>query len=252
MRTPARLAGLLIILLTCGWFSRASLAAGPSVPSASEVSPNRELVETEIKELLTAVLQREHVQDKGELELRFTRPWKTVSVPDEPITLKVLELPTSGVTPNFIVRFELSTASRLIGTYQVPVAAQVWREIWVARSPLTRGESLGSCDRTRERRDVLALRETLVSDIADPAQWRLAENLAAGAPLYESSVKLRALVHRGQVALAMVRNETMTVSLKVEVLEDGALGQQVRVRNIQSRREFRGKVEDETTILVDL
>lgn len=252
MRTFVRIAGLVIVFLTCEAFGQGSAAAGPSVADSAVASRTRDLGETEIKETLTGVLQREHVQDRGELELHFTRPWKTVSVPDEPITLKVLELPISGVTPNFIVRFELLTPSGVIGTYQMPVSAQVWREIWVARSPLARGESLATCDRAKERRDVLPLREALLNEVADPTQWRLAENLPAGAPLYETSVKLRALVHRGQVALAMVRSETMTVTLKVEVLEDGALGQQVRVRNIQSRREFRGKVEDETTILVDL
>ena len=42
----------------------------------------------------------------------------------------------------------------------------------------------------------------------------------------------------------------MTISLKVEVLEEGAVGQSVRVRNPVSKREFRGKVQNEQTILV--
>jgi flagella basal body P-ring formation protein FlgA len=44
----------------------------------------------------------------------------------------------------------------------------------------------------------------------------------------------------------------MEISLKVEILEDGAKGQQVRVRNPQSKREFRGKVENENTITIGM
>jgi flagella basal body P-ring formation protein FlgA len=62
----------------------------------------------------------------------------------------------------------------------------------------------------------------------------------------------RTLVHRGQIAQAVARDGTMEISLKVEVLEDGSLGQQVRVRNLLSKREFRGKVEDEGTVSVSL
>jgi flagella basal body P-ring formation protein FlgA len=44
----------------------------------------------------------------------------------------------------------------------------------------------------------------------------------------------------------------MVISLKVEVLEEGVPGQMIRVRNYQSHRELRGKVEDEHTISIPL
>ena len=236
--------------LTGGGLGLLPLAPEPSAPPPAPVA--RVMTESDLKELLTTVLQRDHVQDKGQLELRFTRPWPAVNVSDEPVALKILELPTAGVSPNFIVRFELHTPGRLLGTWQMPVAAQVWREIWVARSPLKRGELLAGCDRSKERRDVLALRDAPLADDADEAQFALAENISAGAPLYQRSVRLRTLVRRGQVAEAVVIDRELAVTLKVEVLEDGAFGQQVRVRNLQSKREFRGKVQDEKTILVNL
>jgi flagella basal body P-ring formation protein FlgA len=44
----------------------------------------------------------------------------------------------------------------------------------------------------------------------------------------------------------------LVISLKVEPLEDGVLGQTVRVRNPINRRELNGKVENEQTILITL
>jgi flagella basal body P-ring formation protein FlgA len=133
----------------------------------------------------------------------------------------------------------------------MPVQAKVFRDVWVAHRALTRGESLTAADCARERRDVLALRQACWDGLAeDAAQLELATNVPAGAPLYVSAVKPRTLIRRGQVVAALAQNGALLVSLKVEALEDGAQGQTVRVRNPRSKNEFRGKVQNEQTIVV--
>ena len=80
----------------------------------------------------------------------------------------------------------------------------------------------------------------------------LAENIMPGLPLTSRSVRLRAIVHRGKLADAVINDGTLTLSVKVEVLEDGLPGQTIRVRNLKSKKEFRGKVHNEETIHVTL
>ena len=213
---------------------------------------SRSLLEAELKEQVTALLQREQVRDKGELELRLTRPWTPVLIPDEVYTLKILDLPTTGVSPNFILRFELDTARETIGAWQMSLQARVYREVWVARSALQRGTPFPEAEVAKERRDVLGWREPLLPMTAPDATAEIAEGVAAGAPLYARSVRLRPMVLRGQVVEALVNDGAISISLKVEALENGSAGQWVRVRNLQSKREFRGKVQNEQTILVQL
>lgn len=207
--------------------------------------------ESEIKEQLTTLLQNDYVKDKGELELRFLRIWNPVLLPDEPLTVKILSLPTAGVTPNCIIRFELSTKREILGSWQAPVAAKIWREVWVAKSPLRREQLLSEADVTRERRDVLAIRESILA-VQPEGNLEIAENIPAGTPLYQRSVRQRPVVFRGQLVEAQVQDGAMTISLKVEVMENGAPGQSVRLRNPQSRREFRGKVQPDQTVSVNL
>ncbi len=57
----------------------------------------RQFSDSDMTELLTATLQRESVRDRGELELHLVKPWATVPVPDEPLTLKYSDLPPSNV-----------------------------------------------------------------------------------------------------------------------------------------------------------
>jgi flagella basal body P-ring formation protein FlgA len=212
----------------------------------------RSLDEMELKERLTVMLQEDYARDMGELELRTTRPWIPVQIPDEDVALRILDLPSTGISPYFIVRFEVRTDQESIGTFQVPLQAKVWKDIWVTRSIVRRGMIFTEADVARERRDVLSLREAPLSLAAADDGLEIAENLVAGSPLYERSVRLRPVMRRGQVIEAKLHEGIMMISLKVELLEDGAPGQIVRVRNMNSKREFRGKVINESSIVVAL
>ncbi|MDW8345199.1 MAG: flagellar basal body P-ring formation chaperone FlgA [Verrucomicrobiae bacterium] len=241
----------LVVVLSAMWIS--SRGAGASTPADPPERSATVLDEVALRVLLTEVLQRDHVGDRGELELTLMRHWPPLTITnDAPIELRVLELPTLGVTAHFIVRFELRAGDQSLGVWQMPVTARIWREVWVARRPLRRGELLTETDRAVERRDVLALPAPWPVSAPDESNWELAENLPAGAPLLSRHLRPRTLVRRGQLVEAVVRQGALAVSLKVEALEDGAAGQVIRVRNQQSRREFRGMVENETTVRVSL
>ncbi|MGD1019060.1 MAG: flagellar basal body P-ring formation chaperone FlgA [Verrucomicrobiia bacterium] len=209
------------------------------------------LDEAALKTMLTATLQRDYVRDLGELDLTLGRTWTPLAVPPETVTLRVTEVPTVGVTHDFIARFELMANDRRLGSWQMPLTAHVWRDVWVARSALRRGELFADSDCARERRDVLVCREAYLGGV-DPSALEISENVSCGAVILDRHVRPRTVVRRGQLAEAVVRDGAMAISLKVEVLEDGAVGQQVRVRNPQSNREFRGKVENEGAISVSM
>ncbi len=208
--------------------------------------------ETDLRELLTVTLQQEFVKEKGDLELRLSRPWATVFVPDETLILKVIDLPASGVGPNFIVRFELVAGPDRVGPWQVITQARVMKDILVARTLLKRGQPLAGSDFTAERRDVLSLREPLDESVLRDPSLELVEGVQAGQPLLARSVRMRPVVQRGQMVDGLVREGSLNISLKVEVLADGLPGQTVRVRNPKTKREFYAKVQDEQTVVINL
>jgi flagella basal body P-ring formation protein FlgA len=216
------------------------------------VRRSRALDETEMRQMLTTTLQTEQVRERGELELRFVRPWGPVAVPDEPLTLRVLDLPNTGISGNFIVRCELKAGEEIVGNWQINVNAKIWREVWVARSALLRGQPLPNADVGQEKRDLLTFKEGLTSLPVDVNSYDVAENLTGGSILTARSIKQRPIIRRGKTLDALVQDGTLQILVKVEALEDGLPGQTVRVRNLKSRREFRGKVQNEETVAVNL
>lgn len=206
--------------------------------------------ETTLKELLTQTLQNDIVKDRGELELRMTRPWTAVAVPDEPLSVRVLELPVMGVTSSFICRFEVLAGAESAGVFQQSFQARIWRDVYVAGSSLIRGTLLRDADITMERRDLLSSRDVLTSVPLDNPYLELRENVQAGAPLAARMFRLRAIIKRGRLVDALFQDDSLKISVKAEALEDGVPGQIVRLRNLRSRREFKGKVQDEQTVSV--
>jgi flagella basal body P-ring formation protein FlgA len=231
-------------------------AGGPrtvAVTNAANVpAPTRHLEEDEVGSLLTAALNLHRSEEGAEWELRLTRPWTPVNVPDGALTAEIVEPALNRITSNCILRFELRAGQKTIGSWQVPVQARLWRQIPVAHVALRRGQLLREADFFRERRDLLALRDPLAELPSQAAAYELAEPVSAGAPLTARAIRLKPVISRGQLADAIIRDGTMTISLKVEVLEEAVPGQVVRVRNPQSRRELRGKVLDEQTIAIPL
>jgi flagella basal body P-ring formation protein FlgA len=216
------------------------------------VRRSRTLDETELRQMLTSTLQQDQVRERGELELRFVRPWAPQVVPDEALALRVLDMPNLGVTPNFIVRCEMKAGEEIVGTWQINVNAKIWREVWVARSALMRGQPLQNADIGQERRDLLTFKDGLTAMPAEMSGFDVAENLSSGTILTARSIKQRPVIKRGKMLDALVQDGTLQILVKVEALEDGLPGQTVRVRNIKSRREFRGKVQNEETVTVNL
>lgn len=210
------------------------------------------LAEGELRELLTATLQSEQVRDKGTLEIGFSRPWSNVNLPDEPLTLRVLNLPASGVSPNFIVRFEIVAGTERFGPWQMVVQARVMKDVPIARTALKRGQPLTISDFSTERRDVLSLREPVDVDVLNNPTLELNENVSPGQPLLARSIRMRPVVLRGQVVDGLVRDGAMKISLKVEVLGEGLPGQTIRVRNPKNKREYYAKIQDEQTVVIDL
>ncbi len=213
---------------------------------------SRTLNEADVMTLLTASLQRDYVKDRGRLELDFTEPWEAPVVPEEPLTVKILEAPTAGVAPLFIVRFQLCTATETIGTWDATLRAHVWRDVWVAHTDLSRGELVADADLVRDRRDVLEIHEPLADFSPEDTTRELADSVPANRILFERDIRLRTVIHRGQVADAVLQEGALNITIKVEALEDGTFGQIIRARNSTSKHDLTGKVLDEHTIAISL
>lgn len=210
---------------------------------------SQKLEQKELLELLTKELQPPANSD-AELQLQLARDWKPVMVPVDHYELKVTDRPSSGLSPTMIVRFQVVSDDELVGNFLVSLRAQLYRDVWVARTAVRRMATMAEADLVRERRDVINVRQAVWEGAALDPSLQIAEYVPPGGVLYARAVRQRPVVRRGDVVQGVVSDGPLSVSVRVEALEDGAPDDIIRARNPRTKKEVRGKVINEEVIVL--
>ncbi|MBL67938.1 MAG: flagella basal body P-ring formation protein FlgA [Verrucomicrobiales bacterium] len=188
----------------------------------------------------------------GELELTPTRPLPEIEVPTNS-ALKLEMIYHPGAPMAYMrVKFALSANERRLGEWTVYYRTKLYRDVWVANAPAQTGTLLNEVELRRERRDVINVRQPLWDGSKPEARLSLRQGVASGSLIYERMLKSTPVVKRGQVVQAFVQIRALSVRMKVEVLEDGAPGETVRMRNLQNNKVIRGTVINENFIRINL
>ena len=186
----------------------------------------------------------------GELKLSLTRPWQPVKLPAQDFAINITELPTGGLSSAFFVRVKVSSGGAQVGDWQVPLAAQLWQEVWIASSRLDRGQALDRSLLAVQKVDVLRERQPLISADTNPDSFDLVSGVAAGRTLTRRDVVARPVIRKGKVVEVVAQQGLLAISMKALALENGAAGDLIKLRNLESRREINGQIINESTVQI--
>lgn len=238
--SPFLISFALLFLLTCA----APVLA--QAPAASDADVLREAVLADLARQLTTQFNAE-----GELQLEFVRPWTPPSGVNDVagIQVTVSEYPTV-LSASMLVRGRVAIAGLPGPEETFLVRGQLWRDSWVARNPVDRGMAFAADACDVRRVDTLRERDALPVSAAASSEWVFVRAVPAGRLLTWRDVARRALVRRGQLIEVAAVDGGLQVTMKALAMQDGAQGETVRVRNVDTKREFAAVVVSENRALV--
>jgi flagella basal body P-ring formation protein FlgA len=187
----------------------------------------------------------------GELKIQAAAPWGRILVPTT-YQLTIVDYPGAGLSSAFVVRCKLTADGQGLGEFQIPLRAEVWREVWVTEGRLDRGQTLDRSLLTAQKVDVLRERETLLSSDVDPGAFDVAQSVAAGRPLTRRDVAERPVIHKGDVVDVIAHQGAFSIRMKAQALENGIARELIKMRNIESRKDFNAQVINESEVEVHL
>ena len=251
---------LLLLAIPCAAFAESPLdrilAPLPKVATASglpaQAAPARAAFSL-TADALVAELEKQatrHFSIDGELKLSLARAWPALRLPDADWILTVTEWPPGGLASTLLVRVKIVSGSETIVEGQIPLRAQLWQDVWFASGQLDRGQSLDRSSLISQKADVLRERIPLVAANIDPATLELSQSVAAGKALTRRDVAVRPLIRKGQVVEVFAQAGQLGVRMKALALENGAAGDLIKLRNIESNKEFNGQVTHESKVQV--
>ena len=243
----------LTLLFMAGLVFRLSAAAGDFLPVKVELeSPKvelREVAPEELTALLEKALRQEWRVVDGDLMVEMEKTPSPVSVPLGEISLRWvtrLSQPSRRVHPQFEILVEGRPAARLA----FPIRVQWLREVWVAESPLVSQSLLSSSAIKRQKMDVLGLAGTPWT--GDPAvdDWTVTAPVASGGVILDRCIRKRPLLRRGETVAARLEDGFLSVEFQAVALEDGFKGGMVRLRSLLNPVELKGKVINESAVVI--
>jgi flagella basal body P-ring formation protein FlgA len=176
------------------------------------------------------------------------------AVPVEPadvadIAFDMLSGRPAGGTVPFKVTLFLSDGT----TREVTATARVriYDTVAVSSSRIQRHEILGSNDIRLERREITHLADACFSDPLELVGQRTKRLTGIGKIFTASDVEPDPLIKRGSGVMVCVAIGSVTVSSKAKALEDGGLGDVIKVQDLGTRKRLTGIVAGERLVLLD-
>lgn len=124
-----------------------------------------------------------------------------------------------------------------------PVAAAEIRQVVVAAAQLAPGQLLQPELLKLERMEADKINRSHLIDVGGLDGHEVLRPIRAGEPIRSSDIRPATLVKKGElVNLSMGAPGSFTITVKLEALQDGRLGEQIRMRNPDSGRMLTGVV----------
>ena len=127
------------------------------------------------------------------------------------------------------------------------VFLNVWKAVPVAAKPMNRFERV-TTDKVSFQRVNLAYKSEVWDGTGGP--WRMTRTLGRNQPFTKSHLEQIPLIEKGEFVQLMYKGKRVQLSIKAEALGEAGMGQQVAVRNLQSKKTVLATVVGDDMVMV--
>jgi flagella basal body P-ring formation protein FlgA len=194
----------------------------------------------------TAALSRDlasHFNLEGELTLELLRSWAPPARVAADWQVVITEYPTVA-TSAMMVRCRFVADGVAAGDATLTLRAALWRDAWVARQPVTNGTTFDPSLLETRRVDLFRERDALPASVGDQT-FVFSRAINPGRVVTWRDVGRRPLVRKGDLVEVSAAEGTLNITMKALALQNGAAGDPITLRNLESRKDFTAFVIDE-------
>jgi flagella basal body P-ring formation protein FlgA len=149
-----------------------------------------------------------------------------------------------------VVRLELYVDGQLDRAMTVTVDCRYFRDVVVTTRAVRRGSLLESDAFVVEERDITALKHGWFDALEDLNDLQSARPIGVGEIVSHRHVEPIPVVHRGDDITMAVTTNNMSLEATGIALQDGGVGERIRVRNLDSGKIVYGRVVDASTVRI--
>jgi flagella basal body P-ring formation protein FlgA len=225
-------------LFLASFFFAAAVFASATSPATGPTPLTQDAVVAALSQDLSA-----HFNLEGDLQLDLLRAWTPPALVAVEWRLIVNEYPSIAGSA-MLLRCSWLADGVPAGEGVITVRAALWRDAWVARQSLANGSTFDVAALETRRVDLFRDREAVPASVGDQS-YLIARAVNAGRIVTWRDIARRPLIRKGDLVEVSAADGMLSVTLKALALQNGAQGEAVTLRNIESRKDFTAFVIDE-------
>jgi len=189
---------------------------------------------------------------KEEADIRFIRMPLPISLSNGDVEIKTI-LPENfqAVGRNVVtVAYFVDGVEKKKVNLELEVIAKT--TIYLAANNLPSGHIISSQDLDAAKVDTCDVNNRVITNPAILIGKKLRNSVQAGSPFLISMVESPSVVKKGDVVTIVVEKGALKITAYGLALQDGCVGQIVKVKNMDSHQEIFARVIDSSTVEVDI
>ena len=189
-----------------------------------------------------------HFNLEGELQLELLRTWAAPARVASAWTVDIMEYP-AVMASSILTRCRVLADGQVAGEYTVTMRAALLRDAWSARQPVTANATFDPAALEIRRVDFLRERDALPASVGDHS-FVFSRAIQANRLLTWRDVARRPLVRKGDFVEVAAIDGMLQITMKGLAMENGAQGDTVTIRNLDSRKDFTAQVVAENRVQI--
>ena len=127
--------------------------------------------------------------------------------------------------------------------------ASLWRDVWVVRQPTPSGGTFNKTLLESRRVDTFRERDVVPASVGDES-FVFLRSIPSGHFLTWHDIGRKPLVRKGDLVEVTATEGALNLSMKALAMQNGAQGEAVTVRNIESHKDFTAIVVEENHVQI--
>ncbi|MDY7560783.1 flagellar basal body P-ring formation chaperone FlgA [Pseudomonas sp. 10B1] len=179
-----------------------------------------------------------HLQGRYQIEVNTLDPRLTLPQCDKELTAS-LESPAQPIGR---VTVKVRCEGTLPWTVYVPAQVHLFRQVVIVKRPLKRSSIIGEDDVYMAERDISQMPQGYMTSIDDAIGQKMTRQMINDQILTPLQLEQAEVIRKGDQVIITAKSGTLQVRMPGEALSDGAMSEQIRVRNLNSQRVIKARV----------
>ncbi len=212
------------------------------------------------------VLDKEYLQAKISEDLnnqyKLNNPDGAIIVKNVPVVQvdlqgKVLGITTScdfaAVGNNKLAKVSLTENGKVLRTFVVPVEVKSYDTVLVTTRTIAKGEALNATNTRFEKRNVTTAQAgNVIGENFDFSNMASQRPIKAGEIIDKRFLAKETAIYRSNPVVAVFQSGGIRLSIEVIALENGGVGDYIKVRSNEYKKTYQGKVINSNQVLIQI